>query len=152
LYGGLSAWGRFYNYFLGLTIAHGYRPQNALWYSSALIILGAVVFNYGYANQLISPSSNFGPFDESKSQVSPNYPVFNPVVYSIDVFLPIVDFHQESHWLPNGKRGRDINLFLFKTSSDKLFLYYFWLHIVLGWILTSLSVAGFTGLIRSQNK
>jgi hypothetical protein len=119
------------------------------------VILGTFLFGRGYEAGLISPASNFAPFDESKlnSEVSVNYPVFNPLVYSLDVFLPIVDFHQESHWLPNSKKGTDKTLvFLFKTRSDNLLHCYFWLHIVLGWVFTSLWVAGFTGLIRSQNK
>jgi hypothetical protein len=55
--------------------------------------------------------------------------------------------------LPNSKKASDKTLpFLFKTRSDIVLRWYFWLHIVLGWVFTSLWVAGFTGLIRSQNK
>lgn len=151
-YGSLNIYSYLWNRFLGLTIAHGYRPQYALFYSFVLVIFGTVIFNYGYTNKLISPSSNVGPFDLSESEVSEDYPVFNPFVYSVDVFLPIVDFHQESHWLPNSKPGSEVNLLFFKIPSGQLIRRYFWLHIVLGWILTSLSVAGFTGLIRNQNK
>ncbi|MEI2578608.1 hypothetical protein [Scytonema sp. PRP1] len=154
-YGGLKGWELFWNRFLGKTIAYGYRPQRALWYSLVAVILGTFLFWRGYEAGLISPASNFGPFDESKlnSEVSVNYPVFNPLVYSLDVFLPIVDFHQESHWLPNSKKTSDKTLLLFfKTRSDIVLRWYFWLHIVLGWVFTSLWVAGFTGLIRSQNK
>jgi len=154
-YGGLKGWELFWNRFLGKTIAYGYRPQRALWYSLVVVFLGTFFFWRGYEVGLISPSSNFAPFDESKlnSEVAVNYPSFNPLIYSLDVFLPIVDFHQESHWLPNSKKRSDKTLpFLFKTRSDILLRWYFWLHIVLGWVFTSLWVAGFTGLIRNQNK
>ncbi|AFZ22507.1 hypothetical protein Cylst_0130 [Cylindrospermum stagnale PCC 7417] len=151
-YGSLNIFSYLWNRFLGVTIAHGYRPQYALVFSFGFVIFGTVVFNYGYTNKLISPSSNVGPFDSSESEVSEDYPVFNPLLYSIDVFLPIVDLHQESHWLPNSKPGSDKNFLFLKIPSGQIIRRYFWLHIVLGWILTSLSVAGFTGLVRSQNK
>ncbi|MBW4593844.1 MAG: hypothetical protein KME46_13250 [Brasilonema angustatum HA4187-MV1] len=154
-YGDLKGWKLFWNRFLGKTIAYGYRPERALWYSLAVVFLGTLLFWRGYEAGLISPVSNFAPFDESKpnSQVSENYPVFNPLLYSVDVFLPVVDFHQESHWLPNSKKRSDKILpFPFKTRSDIILHWYFWLHILLGWVFTSLWIAGFTGLIRSQNK
>ena len=59
-----------------------------------------------------------------------------------------MDLHQRSHWLPNANRGTEISLFLFKCKTGGLLRYYFWIHIILGWLLTSLWVAGFTGLVR----
>jgi len=58
-------------------------------------------------------------------------------MYSIDTFLPIIDFHQESYWLPNPSTalGRGIRIYL-------------WFHIGMGWALTTLAVIGFTGLVR----
>jgi sRNA-binding regulator protein Hfq len=150
-YGGLSLYGRVWNYLLGKTIAHGYKPQRALWFSLLFIISGIFIFDLGYKNQLISPSSNVSPFDQTLSEISMNYPSFNPIIYSIDVFLPIIDFHQESHWLPNSKPGSNLSLLWFKVDSGAALRCYFWIHIFAGWVLTSLSVAGFTGLIRSQN-
>ncbi len=60
-----------------------------------------------------------------------------------------MDLHQQSYWLPNANRGGEIPLILFKCKTGVLLRWYFWFHIVCGWILTSLWVAGFTGLVRS---
>jgi len=59
------------------------------------------------------------------------YPRFNPLVYSADALVPLVDLHQESFWLP--------------TGSAKVFL---WFQIAGGWGLTTIAVAGITGLVR----
>ena len=58
-------------------------------------------------------------------------------MYSIDVFLPIVDFYQEGAWRPD-------------TAAfwGQLVRYYLWLHITLGWVLTTLWVAGLSGLVK----
>lgn len=149
-YGGLSPLGKAWNWFLGVTIAHGYRPEKALYYSLPLIMLGALLFGQGYQAKLISETV-IEPY-AAGTRVDPNlYPAFNPVLYSIDVFLPVIDFHQETYWIPNPSRVGEVDLLLLKTQmSGRLLLYYFWLQIVAGWVLTSLWIAGFTGLVRSQ--
>ncbi|MGD1907857.1 MAG: hypothetical protein ACFB0C_17975 [Leptolyngbyaceae cyanobacterium] len=78
--------------------------------------------------------------------ISDDYPVFNALVYSIDVFIPIVDLHQQSYWLPNANRGADV-VFSFKWGA--FLRWYFWFHIASGWFFSSLWIAGFTGLVRN---
>jgi len=65
-------------------------------------------------------------------------PFYAPV-YSLDTLLPIIDFHQESAWVPQD--GRVIGYW---------FPVYFWFHIAMGWLLTTLGVIGFTGLVRNE--
>ena len=62
----------------------------------------------------------------------PWQPLFNPIVYSLDSFVPLIDLHQAKYWLPTG--------LLLRT--------YHWLHIIAGWALTSLLVVGMTRLVR----
>jgi hypothetical protein len=149
-YGDLSRIGWFWNWFLGHTIAHGYKPHYALYWAAGFIAAGTTLFGVGYGQdpRLISPA-NVAPFEAAPAtapQLSENYPKFNALVYSLDVFMPIVDFYQKSYWLPNANRGAEIPLVFLKTGA--LLRWYFWLHIVAGWVLTSLWVAGFTGLVR----
>ena len=149
-YGNLSRIGWFWNWFLGHTIAHGYKPHYALYWAAGFIAAGTALFGAGYAQdpRLISPA-NVAPFEAAPAtapQLSEDYPKFNALVYSLDVFVPIVDFYQKSYWLPNANRGAEIPLVFLKTGA--LLRWYFWLHIVAGWVLTSLWVAGFTGLVR----
>ncbi|MEM6489341.1 MAG: hypothetical protein AAF677_13920 [Pseudomonadota bacterium] len=68
-----------------------------------------------------------------------DYPYFEPLSYAADTFLPIVDLHQQEYWTPNrdtweGWTGRG----------------YLWLHILLGWALSLLAVAGFSGIVKSD--
>ena len=137
-YGGLTGLGKAWNCFLGLTIAHGYRPQRALLYSLIIMAIGWVLFDLGYKNKLIAETN-----DTHKP-----YAVFDSLIYSIDVFTPIIDFHQESTWIPDPNQDSKFHLLFFKTGA--MLRGYFWFQIVAGWVLTSLWVAGFTGLVRSQ--
>lgn len=164
-YGGLSKVKQFWNWFLSRTIAHGYKPHRALLFSLAIVFIGLIIFDLGYTHGLIEPSeleayliaktrdsSTPAPiYPGSKSspkmiKMPPSYPEFYSLMYSVDVFLPIIDFHQESFWIPRASRGKEISPF--KLRWGGVLLAYFWVHILLGWVFTSLWVAGFTGLIR----
>ena len=88
--------------------------------------------------------------------ISDDYPKFHAFMYSVDAFIPVIDFHQQSYWLPNANIKRDLeiplnysNIICYKNACiGSLLRWYFWFHIVMGWVLTSLAVAGFTGLVR----
>ena len=67
---------------------------------------------------------------------------FQPIVYSLDTFIPIVDLHQETNWIPQPERG--------KSWVGRWARFYLWVHIAFGWILTTVAVAGFTGLIKKD--
>jgi hypothetical protein len=56
-----------------------------------------------------------------------------PVAYATDTFLPIVDFGEASDWTPTGWL-RWIN----------------WSVVLLGWALTTIFVAGFTRIVRTE--
>jgi hypothetical protein len=62
----------------------------------------------------------------------PDYPIFSAFWYSLDVFVPILDLHQEDYWLPDEGQYRS----------------YMWLHIIAGWVLTTIAVAGFAGILK----
>jgi len=66
-------------------------------------------------------------------------PLFNPFIYSLEVFVPLVDLHQERYFLPSGA-----------APGGAWFRGYFWLHIILGWVSSTLLVAALTGLVRRQ--
>jgi len=65
-----------------------------------------------------------------------SYPKFSPWVYSLDAFLPLVDFHQEDYWTPSsGWWAKD---------------WYLPFHIASGWIIATLFAASFTRLARQD--
>ena len=75
-------------------------------------------------------------------------PAFIDLAYSIDTFLPIVDLHQEKHWEPLGPRDET----WWSSAWWWAFLpqLYLWIHVAAGWILTTIAVAGFTGIVRKE--
>lgn len=67
-----------------------------------------------------------------------SYPAFNPWMYSLDALLPVLDMGQKSFWRPeSAERG------------GALALNYFYFQSVVGWALSLLAVAGFSGLVKS---
>ena len=155
-YGNLSIMGKIWNRCLSFTIAHGYRPHQALALVFVFVLLGTFLFDRGYSQGLISPSRFDTKISTSTSnsiKIPQGYPKFNSFIYSLDLFLPIVDLRQKNYWQPNAKPGNQISRLmpLFKINWGSVVQYYFWLHILLGWTLTTLWVAGFTGLVRRLN-
>jgi hypothetical protein len=70
-----------------------------------------------------------------------SYPQFNAVVYSADTLFPVVTLEVQSYWIPDDSK-----------SFGKYARYYLWAHIIAGWALTLLAVAGFSGLIKTDSK
>jgi hypothetical protein len=139
--GNLSGPGYFSNRFLGLTIRHGYGVGRILAFGLAMVLLGWLTFSEGYNSGLVLRSS-----DPNKTLGTTN-PSFSPFVYSVDTFLPIVDLHQESYWLPDADRKCILSDGT-KVEGGRYLRWYLWGHIALGWIVSTLSVASLSGLIR----
>ncbi|MGF1488661.1 MAG: hypothetical protein ACFBSE_16375 [Prochloraceae cyanobacterium] len=153
--------------FLGFTIDYGYRPYKALCFSALIISLGTIFFSCGYSglncenstNERLMIQTRVKQFELSSelvvslpsqsSMISENYPTFNPLFYSLDVFLPIVDLSQQNYWLPSSNRGKNIKFLNIQTGV--LLHWYYWFHIIAGWFLTTLFVTAFTGLIKNLN-
>jgi hypothetical protein len=64
-------------------------------------------------------------------------PPFYPFLYSLDALLPIVDLHQEGSWQPTAESYLGLES-----------LIYLQLHIVIGWVLSTLFLAGVVGIVR----
>jgi hypothetical protein len=124
-YGRLGRWGSCWNWFLGKTIAHGYKSTRALWVSLAIILFGFLPFHYGYESGMIEPSDleaytiassdteAAGAVEPSPETAPPannalTYPEFFAPTYSLDVFLPVIDLHQANYWLPRASRGQTL--------------------------------------------
>jgi len=67
-----------------------------------------------------------------------SYPEFNPWFYSLDTLLPVLDLGQKSFWRPDPD-GR----------SGTVAINYFYFQAIVGWALSLLAVAGFSGLVKS---
>lgn len=68
-----------------------------------------------------------------------SYPEFNPLMYSLDVLLPVLSIGQKEYWRPDPT----------KPNGQFILKYYFFQSVV-GWALSLLAVAGFSGLVKSK--
>jgi hypothetical protein len=66
-----------------------------------------------------------------------SFPVFSPWMYSLDNLLPVLDLEQKSVWSPDPAKP-------FGWAARL----YFYVQAILGWTLSLLAVAGFSGLVR----
>ncbi|MGO9604146.1 MAG: hypothetical protein ACLQAT_12230 [Candidatus Binataceae bacterium] len=96
------------------------------------------------------------------------YQPFNGFIYSLETFLPLVNLQFAKHWLPAAKLSPQPSVDLlehlrhwpfrwlppwhhdFGPKFGKHLRWYFWLHILAGWFLTTMFVAGVTGLVRKD--
>jgi hypothetical protein len=154
-YGGMGLATRLWREALRITIGYGYRPLRALWWIVGFVMLGAVLFRWGYGVGLITPTeeSAYRTFVESGSPPR-HYPPFSSLVYSLENFLPVVDLHQGTYWRPNPyhhphNRKRKIK-WAHSTLSASFLRCYLWVHILAGWTITPLLFAGLAGLLRSD--
>jgi len=147
-YGDLGPWARAWNWILWATIGYGYRVRRG---AAAIVLLGVLFFWLGNRADLLSPTFP-SPAEAGAPSEKRLDETFCPWVYSLDTFLPIVDLHQEGRWLPNRGGGDVVTIFwpdrYIGITWGKLLFIWFWFEIGAGWLLTTLALAGLTGLIR----
>lgn len=133
--------------FLKITIGYGHRPLLALLWSLGVVVVGwAAVFVGKRAGvmRLTWPETSPPPTGDPTAGL-------NPLLYSLDVFLPFVNLHQEHYWWPDegstgdcAIAGRRIKV---RGSTLRVYL---WLQIIAGWLLSAIFIAGITGLLRND--
>ncbi len=111
---------RLWHYLFGQSFGYGNRPWQALLWIVGFIVLGAFVFQVG------SDSTQF------QKTCDGDLPAFNAFVYSLDAFVPLIDLHQAKYRLPTGCWLR----------------VYHWLHITLGWLLSSALAVALTSYLQ----
>lgn len=115
--GTLSRPARFWGHLQDLTVGYGFRPMRAAGWLLLLLCTGAVAFALHHPHALKPTEA----------------PGFNPLFYTLDLLLPLVDFGQETAFAPGG--------------------WYQWLSYLLvatGWILATTIAAGVTRSLNRQ--
>ena len=82
----MSVPGRAWSLLQDVTVGYGYRPARAAVWLAALLLIGSLI--YGAAPP--------APFASSAA------PHFNPVIYTLDLLLPVVDLGQKHAYNPAG--------------------------------------------------
>lgn len=120
------------------------------------MFIGAIIFSCAESADRMTPAkerfylSKQYDYDYRRNGILPSgYPKFSPILYSVDVFLPIVSFSQEDHWRPaNLPFYERLKVRWWKPWTWNKYRSYNRLHIILGWIFTSIAVLAFTGVIK----
>ena len=159
---------------LGITLGYGRRPFLAFIWLICFWLAGVAIFAYAERHGAIMPSSAVvlrapewtlcgieqgeqrplvasGP---SQGLAAPgqnqlacfrqrweasSYPAFSPWMYSLDTLLPVLDMGQRTFWRPNPTK-----------PGGRVAINYFYFQSVVGWALSLLAVAGFSGLVKSS--
>lgn len=142
---GLS--GRLWGAFLNTTIGYGYQPLRAIVWSFAIVVFGSLVVGIGKRAGIMRFK---WPEDTPPPPGDPTAGL-HPMLYSLDVFVPFVNLHQESYWWPDETAsGECVILGQRVPIQGSVLRYYLWLQIVAGWLLSAIFVAGVSGLVRSD--
>ncbi len=81
--------------------------------------------------------------------LSDDYPKISPLMYSVDMFVPLINFHQAEYWMPNANRGSTvIHISWCKLTTGGTLRIWMWIQIIAGWMLSSLLIVGLSGLIK----
>ena len=145
-------------------LGYGHNPTGLVITILAILSIGWGIFQGGYTNGAILPSE--GPVYVQESyqickdretlrgmlpsqrlehcleELYPEYMAFNAFVFSLDVFVPLVDLHQESAWEPRYVQGTWAKGYGVRV--------WYWVQIALGWILTTLAVVALTGAVKPK--
>ncbi|WP_425164526.1 hypothetical protein [Candidatus Binatus sp.] len=143
-YAGLSLPLRMWGAFLGVVIGYGYAPLRAVAWSLAVVLIGWAAVSIGKRAGVLRPT---WPENRPASTSEP-YEELHPLLYSLDVFLPFVNLHQEHYWWPDANASGECVMFgrAIRVRGRTL-RYYLWLQVVIGWLLSAIFIAGVSGLI-----
>ncbi|WP_121062978.1 hypothetical protein [Chachezhania antarctica] len=158
---------------MAVTTRYGRRPLLAFAWLAAIWLIGCGVFFAAAQHDAIKPNNPFvlrspewtacrdsytttDGMLSARPEAAPaesqldcflqqpeakSYPVFNHWIYSADTLLPIVAMEMQEFWIPDETQG----------WVGRYARYYLWVQIALGWALSLLAVAGFSGLIKTDN-
>jgi len=159
-------WRRAWYYFFKYVANYGYEPWRAGYWLAGFWLAGTLIFGWAEAAAYMRPAKeritasaeytlpqpacetlgwryvavpNGAAPPPSSMCVPADYTAFHAVTYSLDILIPIVDLHQETFWEPSsaGWRGGFLRFWL-------------WFQIIAGWVLTTVTVVGFTGVIKKD--
>lgn len=133
--------------------------MRAFWWLAAIWLIGAAVFWFAAREGAMRPTERAAavsagwttcvaavgadaPGATSCFLASADgrfYPAFQPLIYSAETLLPVVNLEQRAFWTPD-----PVGWLGWWTRG------YLWVHTLAGWALGLLAIAGFSGLVKSD--
>ena len=160
---------------LGLTLGYGRQPLLAFVWLAVFWLVGVGVFAFADRQGALKPNSPVvlrspewtlcslesdqqrflaatqqwasGRAEKGQTQLDCfrsqfevlSYPPFNEWMYSLDTLFPVLEIGQKEYWRPDPTK-----------PWGSLAMGYFYFESVVGWALSLLAVAGFSGLVKSR--
>lgn len=156
------------NYILDGFVSFGLNPWRSVPWMAAAIALFAVLWSATSSLCKSESCTDNSVFVTSKAGDlgSSPYPRFNGLMYSIDAFLPIVEFGYQEKWQPNMelRMARYCQTAASCVESDMLprwlgevplggILYWVYLlEVLLGFVMASISITAFAGLLYGTSR
>ena len=159
IFDGVSSFRKFGGWLLDTLQDAVYRPFRIVKWGLCIMALGVAVFACAdYHSNIVPTHPVVALSDGYKMEIAsngmrptqaapPEYPAFNPLVFSLDVFTPSAVFHQEDSWGPRSGGGDWLD---FDFDILWLLTLWYWLEVAMGWILTSMLLLSVTGLLRPR--
>jgi hypothetical protein len=133
--------------FLKTTVGYGHEPLLTIIWAAIVVLLGWLMVTVGLQAGVMRRT---WPESIPTSENVSSYERLHPLLYSLDVFLPFVNLHQEHYWWPDADAEGEWTIFGQRVRiSGRVLRYYFWTQIIAGWLLSAIFLAGVTGLIRT---
>ncbi|MCS6622266.1 hypothetical protein N0B44_05025 [Roseibacterium beibuensis] len=146
-----------------LLAGYGHRPARALGVSLVLVLLASGLAHFTYAAGQFAPNSDVVltsadwlgavaahaagdarmPVQiwQETSPTAQDYETFQPLLYGLDLFIPLDALGQEEAWRPSTERG----------VLGEVAFYSRWFFQGAGWIITALAAAVLTGLVGRRD-
>jgi hypothetical protein len=160
-YGNVGHLRRFWRrYVLDPCLLYGYAPLRPIIFVLGWAAVSAVLFQAGYdSNQIVASKDNRVSAESSFLPEHARIP-FNAIVYAIDTLIPIVDLNQRKNWTvttfssfsndPDGRLSYLEEFYrVWLTFPNRLFALLVIFNTFFGWLMTTLFVAGVSGLLRT---
>lgn len=163
------------DWILGVTVGYGRQPLRSFGWLFMFWLIGVAVFSFANTQAALKPNSPVvlrspewtmcgipqseqrlmpateqlarGRAAEGQSQLdcfrdqieASSFPPFNAWMYSLDTLFPVLEIGQKEMWRPDPNK-----------RWGSAVMSYFYLQAVIGWALSLLAIAGFSGLVKSK--
>jgi hypothetical protein len=132
-----SLWRRFWRRLWGCLVGYGYKRWPAGVLLVVILLAAGGLFRWAEADDAMVPNDPGAEETGNPPPCGEAYPCFNSWVYGADVVLPIIEFGQDDAWRP-----------VETSRGHQWWVLARWLFIAVGWPLTAVFVAAFTGLVQ----
>ncbi|MFP7756264.1 hypothetical protein ACLG6S_16730 [Thermodesulfobacteriota bacterium B35] len=165
---GQSPFSRLKLMLLSMFVCYGYKPSRALLIGGCFIIFGWFLFWFGFSHNIMVPlkkkdciyqiamvkkdlvmkTSSLKLPDSSRGllNIRKDDRLWYSLVYSLDTFLPVINLQVADFWLPSAYSPAGNNASRKKWGT--FICVYRWLHIAMGWVVTTLFLAALSGIVR----